>query len=270
MNTLVHALSPARTLRPRTTGLLVGAWAAAALALWMASPHQTLPSPAEVWRALGELWWQGGMGPELLQTLKLIGQATLITVALSLGLAYASVLPAFRPMIEGLSKLRFLSLTGLVVPLTLLTGGGFWLKVAMLTFGMATFYLTAMARIVAEIPAAEIDQMRVLGASTPRVVWEVVVRGTLDRALDALRQNVAMGWSMITMVEGISRSEGGLGALLLNQHKHFHLAHVYAVLVVVLVVGLCIDAAMGALTSLACPHVRARASDEEGEKGVTP
>jgi NitT/TauT family transport system permease protein len=127
----------------------------------------------------------------------------------------------------------------------------------MLTFGMATFYLTAMARIVAEIPTAELDQMRVLGASNLRIVWEVVVRGTLDRALDALRQNVAMGWSMITMVEGISRSEGGIGALLLNQEKHFKLAHVYAVLVVVLAVGLLIDWSMGALANLACPHVRA-------------
>lgn len=268
MSTLLHALSPARALRPRTAAILVGSWVAVALVVWLASPYQTLPSPREVWGALGDLWWRDGMGPELFQTLKLIAQATLVTVVLSLGLAYASVLPAFRPMVEGLSKLRFLSLTGLVVPFTLLTGGGWALKVAMLTFGMSTFYLTAMARIVAEIPAAEIDQMRVLGASNARVVWEVVVRGTLDRALDTLRQNLAMGWSMITMVEGISRSEGGIGALLLAQHKHFKLAHVYAVLVVVLIVGLLLDWSMGALTNLLCPHLRAgaRASRESESK----
>jgi ABC-type nitrate/sulfonate/bicarbonate transport system permease component len=65
--------------------------------------------------------------------------------------------------------------------------------------------------------------MRVLGASEGRIFWEVVVRGTLDKALDTLRQNLAMGWAMITMVEGISRAEGGVGALILNQNKHFHL-----------------------------------------------
>ena len=72
--------------------------------------------------------------------------------------------------------------------------------------------------------------MRVLGASELRILWEVVVRGTLDKALDVLRQNVAMGWAMITMVEGISRAEGGIGALILNQNKHFLLAEVYAIL----------------------------------------
>lgn len=250
------ALSPSRAL-PRAASLALAAlWGAGAVGLWLASPFATLPSPREVLAALGELWWEGGLGPELGRTLALIGHATLITAALSLGLAYASVTPLFAPLVAALSKLRFLSLSALVVPLTLLTGGGYGLKVAMLTFGMATFYLTAMARIVREIPEERFAELRVLGAGDLRIAWEVVVRGTLDRALDALRQNVAMGWSMITMVEGIARSDGGIGALLVDQQKHFRLAHVYAALLVVLLVGLGLDAAMSALTRLVCPWVR--------------
>ena len=229
---------------------------AVAVVLWVASPFKTLPTPIEIWRAIGELWWQGGLGPELFTTLKLIAHATLITTALALVLAYAPVVPFMRPLVEAASKLRFLGLTGLVFPLTLMTGGGYSLKVAMLTFGMASFFVTSMAEIVLEIPRSEFDHMRVLGASEGTIVWEVVVRGTLDRALDVLRQNVAIGWSMITMVEGIARSDGGVGALLLNQNKHFRLAEVYAVLVVILLVGLAIDYGMGALASLVCPHTR--------------
>ena len=44
------------------------------------------------------------------------------------------------------SKLRFLGLTGLLFPFTLATGGGFALKVALLTFGMTTFLVTSLAR----------------------------------------------------------------------------------------------------------------------------
>ena len=73
------------------------------------------------------------------------------------------------------------------------------------------------------------------------------MRGTLDKALDVLRQNVAMGWAMITMVEGISRSEGGIGAMILNQNKHFRLAEVYAILLVILLLGLLMDYGMGVL-----------------------
>ena len=228
---------------------------AVAVVLWVASPFKTLPTPIEIWRAIGELWWQGGLGPELFTTLKLIAHATLITTALALVLAYATVVPFMRPLVEAASKLRFLGLTGLVFPLTLMTGGGYSLKVAMLTFGMASFFVTSMAEIVLEIPRSEFDHMRVLGASEGTIVWEVVVRGTLDRALDVLRQNVAIGWSMITMVEGISRAEGGIGALILNENKHFRLAEVYAILVVILIVGMMIDYGMGILRNIACPHI---------------
>jgi NitT/TauT family transport system permease protein len=253
---IARVLAPNRAVDARTSGVLVLGWGAAALAVWVASPVATLPSPREVLGALTDLWWQGGLGPELFVTLKLIASALACSLVLSLALAWGSVIPAVKPITAGVSKLRFLGLTGLLFPFTLATGGGFALKVALLTFGMTTFLVTALARITAEIPRSQIDYVRSLGASEPRVIWETVVRGTLDRTIDAVRQNVAMGWSMITMVEGISRSDGGVGALLLNQNKHFRLAEVYAVLVVILLVGLVIDYGMGALASLVCPHAR--------------
>jgi len=229
-------------------------WAGLALLVWVLSPWKTLPGPTEVWDALGSLWWQHGMGPELFTTLRLILHALALTVVISLLLSYATVIAAVRPLIGAVSKLRFLGLTGLVIPFTLATGGGYPLKVALLTFGMATFYVTSMAQIVIEIPREQFDHMRVLGASELRIVWEVVIRGTLDKALDSLRQILAMGWAMITMVEGISRAEGGLGAMILNQNKHFRLAEVYAILLVILFIGLVLDYAMGVLTAILCPH----------------
>lgn len=252
---IADAFKPNRALDRKTTGLIMGVWVVLGFGLWFASPFRSLPTPIDIWRALGTLWWEGGLGPETFTTMKLIGHATFLTVVFSMLLSYATVLPFFRPLVEGVSKLRFLGLTGLVFPFTLLTGGGYALKVALLTFGMSTFFVTSMARIVVEIPRAEFDYLRVLGASEPRIIWEVVVRGTLDRALDVLRQNVAMGWAMITMVEGISRSEGGVGALILNQNKHFLLAEVYAILLVILILGLVMDYGMGVLTNVLCPHV---------------
>ena len=240
----------------RTTALaLLGFWAALALLCWVLSPWESLPGPGEVYAALGTLWWEHGMGPELFTTLRLILHALGLTVLISMSLSYLTVIAFFRPLVEAVSKLRFLGLTGLVVPFTLLTGGGYGLKVLMLTFGMVTFFVTAMAAVVMEIPKEQFDHLRVMGASEGRILWEVVIRGTADRALDILRQNLAIGWAMITMVEGISRAEGGLGAMILNQNKHFHLAEVYAILFVILGVGLVLDYGMGVLTRILCPYL---------------
>lgn len=245
---------PNRPVARGTWLLLCLSWAAALLLAWSLSPFETLPTPREVLKAISVLWWQRGMGPELFVTMKLILHALALTVALSLLLAYASVIAFLRPLVMAVAKLRFLGLTGLVFPFTLMTGGGYTLKVVLLTFGMTTFFVTSMAQIILEIPQQEFDHMRVLGAGELRILYEVVIRGTLDKALEVTRQNVAIGWAMITMVEGISRAEGGIGALILNQNKHFHLAEVYAILLVILLLGLLMDYGMAALTALLCPH----------------
>lgn len=249
-----NALLPNRPVDRATMLVLVAFWVVVGLLLWLAVPFATLPKPGEVWSALGSMWWEHGMGPELFTTLGLIADALVRTVVISLLLSYAAVIAFFRPVVEAVSKLRFLGLTGLLVPFTLFFGGGHDLKVAMLTFGMTSFFVTGMAQVVMEIPREQFDHMRVLGASEVRILWEVVIRGTLDKALEIMRQNLAIGWALITMVEGISRAEGGLGALILNQNKHFRLAEVYAILLVILVVGLVLDYVIGFLSRAICPY----------------
>lgn len=249
-----NAFLPNRPVDRTMALALVAFWVVVGFLLWLAVPFATLPKPGEVWSALGSLWWEHGLGPELFTTLGLIADALLRTVIISLVLSYATVIAFFRPVVEAVSKLRFLGLTGLVVPFTLFFGGGHDLKVAMLTFGMTTFFVTGMAQVVMEIPREQFDHMRVLGASEVRILWEVVIRGTFDKALEIMRQNLAIGWALITMVEGISRAEGGLGALILNQNKHFRLAEVYAILLVILVVGLVLDYVIGLLSRMICPY----------------
>jgi len=124
----------------------------------------------------------------------------------------------------------------------------------MLVFGMAPFFVTAMAAVVAELPRERFDHARALGMTEWRTVWEVVIRGTLDQALEALRQNAAMGWMALTMVEGLVRSEGGVGALMLNENKHLDLDAVFALIVVVLIVGIAQDAALAWLRRTVCPY----------------
>jgi NitT/TauT family transport system permease protein len=233
---------------------IVAFWVVLALLIWVFSPFASLPGPNEVRHALADLWMNQGMSQELFTTLRLIFHALVLTVVISLLLSYTTVLPFFRPLVEAVAKLRFLGITGLVIPFTLITGGGYELKVYLLTFGMTTYFVTAMAQVVIEIPRENFDHLRALGANEFRLVWEVVILGTLDKALEVMRQNLAMGWTMITMVEGISRAEGGLGAMILNQEKHFKLPEVYAILVLILIVGLLLDYSIGMLQRVACPY----------------
>ncbi len=104
------------------------------------------------------------------------------------------------------------------------------------------------------VPKEKFDLARTLRMGEWRVVWEVIVLGRADAAFDAMRQNAAMGWMMLTMVEGISRSEGGIGALLLNQNKHFRLEAVFAIQIAILLIGLFQDYALGLAKKFLFPY----------------
>jgi NitT/TauT family transport system permease protein len=251
---LLAAFLPNRVVSANTMRLIIAVEAALALLLWMNSRYKVLPRPMEVLQALRNLWMEQGLGPELWTSFKLNVEALWWTALISLGLSYLTVLPVFRPVVSAISKGRFLSLAGFTLVFTLIIGGGRPLKLSLLVFAMTVFFVTSMASVVATIPRGALDYARTLRMGEWRVVWEVVVLGTADTALEVLRQNAAIGWLMLTMVEGIVRSEGGVGAMLLGQTKHFHLAEVFAIQLLILFVGLIQDYALGALRRLLCPY----------------
>src|SRR6202043_2239006 len=111
--------------------------------------------------------------------------------------------------------------------------------------GMTVFFVTSMVGVIAAIPKEDFDHARTLRMSEWRGVWEIVVLGTIDKAFEVLRQNAAIGWLMLTMVEGIVRSEGGVGVLLLNNQKLFRMADVFAIQIAILTIGLLQDYGIG-------------------------
>jgi NitT/TauT family transport system permease protein len=251
---LLRLFLPNRAVSTSTMGLLILVEAAIALTIWLFSPFKVLPRPMETLNALRDLWMTQGLGPELFVSLKLNLYALSITALLSLVLSYLTVVPLFRPIVAAISKGRFLSLTGFTLIFTLMVGGGFPLKVSLLVFGVAVFYITSMASVIAAIPKEAFDHARTLRMKEWQVVWEVVILGTADKAFEVLRQNAAIGWMMLTMVEGIVRGEGGIGAMLLNSNKHFILAEVFAIQLVILLTGLVQDYVIGAARRFFCPY----------------
>jgi NitT/TauT family transport system permease protein len=251
---ILSAFAPNHVLSASTMKIIVLLQVIACLVVWINSPFTVLPKPMEVWHALIELFTNQGMGGEIITSMELNIKAMLFTCVLALGLAYLTVMPFFRPIVTAMSKGRFLSLVGFTFVFTLMVGGGHPLKMSLLVFGMTVFFLTSMASVVAEIPREAFDHARTLRMSEWRTVWEVVILGTADKALEVLRQNAAIGWMMLTMVEGISRSEGGIGAMLLNQQKHFRIAEVFAIQLTILMVGLCQDYVLGLIRRIVCPY----------------
>ena len=253
MNHAAAVFSPNAVLSKNTVRILVAVQVAVVLLLWIISPLVLFPKPGEVLRALGDMWDQG-LGGELITSFYLNLEAIALATVVSLLLAYATVMPFFRPIVALLSKLRFLSLVGLTFFFTLMAKSGHQLKLSLLVFSVSVFFVTGMADVINSIPKEKFDLARTLRMGEWRVVWEVIVLGQVDQVFDVLRQNAAIGWMMLTMVEGIVRSEGGVGTILLDQNHHFRLAAVFAIQFTILMLGLLQDYGIGLMKNMFCPY----------------
>ncbi len=253
-NGFLNVFLPNRVVSGGVMALVVAVQVVLALVLWTVAQVKVLPRPMEVLEALQRLWLTQGLGPALIKSFGLSLEALAWSTLLSLLLSYLTVLPLFRPLVAALSKGRFLSMVGFSVVFYVLGAGGREVKLGLLIIGMTVYYLTSMASVIAQIPKEDFDHARTLQMGEWRVVWEVVVLGTLDKAFEVMRQNAAIGWMMLTAVEGIVRMEGGVGVLLIDHNKLFHLPEVFAIQGVILVVALMQDYGIGLLRKLCCPY----------------
>src|SRR5260370_32101426 len=119
-----------------------------------------LPKPNEVLEALGNLWKHEDLAGQLMVSFMVNAEALAISTLISLGLAYLTVLPVFRPIVAAISKGRFLTLVGFGLIFTLLLHDGAQVKLSLLVLGMTVFYVTGMAAVIAAIPKADFDHAR--------------------------------------------------------------------------------------------------------------
>jgi ABC-type nitrate/sulfonate/bicarbonate transport system permease component len=252
MNTQV--LTPNEQVPDNTSRLIIFYWVIVWLVGWSFLKPIIFPTPLEVLGELPNLWLQEGLGQEVAASFTVNLEALILSTLVSLPLAYLSLTPVARPVALGISKLRFLSPAVFFLLLLFATNNGHQIKVLMLALGECFFLVTTMVGVVASIPRDEFDDARTLRMNEWLVTWYVVVRGTVAQAIDAIRDNAAMGWSSIMFVEGFVQSEGGLGIVILRHQKTMDFAVVYAIALIVVVVGLAQDYALVLLRRWACPY----------------
>lgn len=254
LHDLKDVFKPNKSLMSSTFMALCAIQVAVGLVAWSFASSPVIPRPREIALAWWALVQDGNFATEVATSTVLACQAVLITFIVSLLVSYATVLPFFRPIGHFISKLRFLSLVGLTFVFTLLMNGGHRLKVSLLVFGMVVFFVTSLVEEIGNIPKNEFNHARTLGMSEWRVVWEIIILGRMDKAFEILRQNFAIAWMMLTLVEGISRADGGVGTMLLNQNKHFHMDAVFAIQATIFAIGIGMDFSLGVLKRFLFPH----------------
>lgn len=251
---MTDLFTPNRPLHKSAFNILMGGWIALMLLIWASAGASYLPSPLDVIKAFPALWNQDGLGVQIWISMELNIEAVFLTFTVSLLIAYATVLPIFRPFATLVSSGRYNGMVGLPLVFLSLLHNPHSVKLALLMFGTGVFTVLSMVRMIETIPQELFDHSRTLGMGEWHVVWEVVVLGQFDQVLDIIRGASAMLWLMLPMVEGYFRFEGGVGTLMLTESKHLNLDSVFCIMFVVLLIGFAQDWIIGQFRLAVCPY----------------
>ncbi len=256
MKQLKSFFEPFGTISKTNMLILIAVQIAMALGLWQWLGAGLIPKPSTIGNKVVEIIQTGSFWDNFFTSLMLTLKGMFIALLIALLVSYLSLIPFFRPLAKFIIKCRYLSLTGLVFPFTLLTSDGSQLKLVLLLFGIVPFFVTSFLSVIDSIDKQEYELCATLGMSKWRTLWEVIIVGKLDQVLEVLRQNFAIAWLMITMVEGYSMSEGGLGTLVIKSNKFVDITGVLAVLVVIFLIGVFFDYILGALRFWLFPYTK--------------
>jgi ABC-type nitrate/sulfonate/bicarbonate transport system permease component len=215
-----------------------------ALILWQLSGGGLIPGPLTVLKNMAEVITESGGQPfvsNLTSSLFLTIKAMGISIVLALLFSYIAVIPLFNPIAKFIVQCRYLTLTGLIFLFTLLTKDGSQLKMSLLIFGIVPFFVTSLMSVIMNINSQEYDLCTTLRFNRWETLFEVIIVGRLDMMFEVMRQNFAISWLMITMVEGLSMSQGGLGVMLIKANKYLMLPRVFAILIIIFILGISFD-----------------------------
>jgi NitT/TauT family transport system permease protein len=226
------------------------------LFLWQILARGTIIStPLDVIYAFSGLYERGLLIALFQSAITLLISLGLATV-ISISIAALSTIAFFKPITLWIKTLRFIGFTGLTIVFTYMTDTAHGLKIALLTFGITMSMTTSLLNDVRCITQQELDYARTLKLSAWSVLIELFFLARLPVILTSIRHNAAVGWTILTMVESFTRSEGGIGVLLLQENKYVVLSSIFAIQLTILVYGFMQDLIMGAFITKICPWVR--------------
>ncbi|MFG2821445.1 ABC transporter permease [Kitasatospora sp. NPDC048365] len=222
------------------------------LALWQLaySLHLTseykLPSPADVFGALQDLWYQGTLFSIIWTSVwrGLSGFALSVVIGTPLGLLVAQVKPiraAVGPVLAGLQALPSVAW----VPAAVI-----WLGIndsamyAVILLGAVPSIANGLISGIDQVPPLYLRAGKTLGATGLRGARHILLPAALPGYLAGLKQGWAFSWRSLMAAELIASSPDlglGLGRYLENQREFSDMSGVLLGIVLILFVGVAID-----------------------------
>jgi NitT/TauT family transport system permease protein len=205
-------------------------------------PSVILPSPTEVLKAFPVLHFEEALVRSALMSFYRVmaGFGLSALVAIPLGLLMGTFPPLKHFFAPVLDPMRFLPISALVPLFIVWFGIDDLQKIVFLFVGTFVYLLPLVIEAVENVDEVYLQTATTLGATRGQLVWHVLVPGSLPAIGEALRVMNGIGWTYVILAEVIN-ARYGLGALITVAGKRAHVDQIFALVIVILVIGIVTD-----------------------------
>lgn len=210
------------------------------LILWETSGNVYVPSLVNIGKAFVKLFSEGLLD-DFLKSMIFCFKTILYSTITAYIIAVMSVFPVFSTFCSMLRKFRFLPSTGLSLLFIKMTDGVEGQMTAMMVFGITTYLVDSMVSVALSINHDEVNYAKSLRLSRWQMLREILIYGRSSEMFKAVISNFAMAWMLLSSVENIAKSSGGVGVFLADAAKNFKYDKIYAIQILILFTGMSID-----------------------------
>ena len=223
--------------------LLVGIWSLITVAGGI--PKSLLPAPWDVIVSFKALHFEDALVRNMLYSIKLnlLGYLEAIVIALPLGFAIG-LFPVFRSAFNKyIDALRFLPLAAITGLFICWFGIDDNMKIQFLAVSIIVYLIPVVIQRIDETEEVYLQTAHTLGASMWQKIFYVFIPSVKSRIIDSIRVLVAISWTYITIAEALNMGSGGIGALAVQCGRKSQVDKVFAVLVLIILIGFLQDKA---------------------------
>jgi NitT/TauT family transport system permease protein len=218
-------------------------------------PETIFPAPWKVIASFKELHFKDYLISNTLFSIKLniLGYIEAVIIGVTVGYIIG-IFPFFRSLFSRyVNASRFIPITACTGIFIAWFGIDTNMKVQFLAAGILVYLIPVVVQRIDELEEVYLHTANTLGASKWQTIRDVFIPGVLSKLSDDIRVLVAISWTYIIVAELVNRS-GGVGALAYTAARQSRIDKVFAVLLVIVVIGFIQDRLFLLLDKKLFPH----------------
>lgn len=213
-----------------------------------------LPSPMTVGQALLDLHADGFLVQDTLMSCFRVGVGFFLAALISAPIGVAmGTFTSIRSLLEPIIGIvRYMPAPAFIPLLLIYLGVEEPPKIALIFIGTVFFNILMIMDAVKFIPQELLETTYTLGGQRHQVLFQVITPYVIPNILDAFRVNMAASWNLVVVAELIAADEG-LGKRISLAQQFFRTDDIFACLIVLGLIGFCIDLLFRWLLRISCP-----------------